>query len=68
MKPLTYLKNWFNSFFIDVPIEQTVAVEGEKAQIEIAECDDTIKRQQFVRHLAVYKLEAVRSWPVKDAV
>lgn len=62
MNPLTAIKNWLKDIFISVPVEQIVACVGEEAQIEIAQCDDTIRRQQFVRHLAVYKLEAVRSW------
>lgn len=62
MNPLTYLTTKFHSFFISVPVEQLVAVSGEEAQIEIAQRDHTIRREQFARHLAVAKLEAVRTW------
>lgn len=62
MNPFNYFKNWLHSFFISVPVEQLVAVSGEEAQIEIAQRDHTIRREQFARHLAVAKLEAVRSW------
>ena len=65
MNPFKAFGLWMHNFFISVPVEQIVATVGEEAVIEIAQCDDTIRRQQFVRHLANYKLEAVKTWTVK---
>lgn len=68
MNPFKYVWLWWAGHFIDVPLEQKVAVTGEEAIVEIAQRDHTIETERFARHLAVYKLQAVRDWPVKDAV
>lgn len=66
MNPLTYLWNWWKGHFIIVPLEQKITVTGEEAIVEIAQRDHTIENERFARHLAVYKLQAVKDWPVKD--
>lgn len=68
MNPFKYIWLWWTGHFIDVPIEQTVFTVGEEAQIELAQRDYTILKERFARHLCLAKLEAVRSWPVKEAV
>lgn len=65
MNPFKALSFWLHNFFVSVLVEQIAANVGEEAQIEIAQCDETIRSQQFIKHLAVYKLEAVRTWEVK---
>jgi hypothetical protein len=59
---LTSAKDWIGSIFSPVPIEQAIAMIGEEAQIEIAQRDYAIVKERFGRHMAVAKLEAVRSW------
>lgn len=66
MNPLTYIKNYFANFFVLVPLEQKISMVGEEAIVEIANRDHTIEQERFARHLAVYKLKAVRDWPVKE--
>lgn len=69
MNPFTYFWHWWTGHFIHVPLDQTVAVTGEEAQIELAQRNYTILKEQFARHLVLAKLEAVRSWnPPGDAV
>ena len=52
----------FNELFVAVPVEQLATMAGEEAQIELAQRDYTIRKEQFARHLALAKLEAVRTW------
>jgi hypothetical protein len=68
MNPLTYAKNLLANIFVHVPLEQKISMVGEEAVVEIAQRDHTIEQERFARHLAVYKLKAVRDWPVKEAV
>lgn len=65
MNPLKALRLWIKDFMFGVPVEQIVVTVGEEAQVEIAQRDHTIRREQFARHLAVAKLEAVRTWEAK---
>jgi hypothetical protein len=58
--------NWWTGHFIYIPLEQKATMIGEEAVVEIAQRDHNIENERFARHLAVYKLQAVKDWPIKE--
>lgn len=62
MKILTDFKTFYSGFGKKQPLEQIIAEATEAAILSIQECDYTILREQYIRHMALAKIAAMEAW------
>jgi len=62
MKFLSDFKAFYSRPFRIKPLIEIILEETEAALVEVAQCDHTIRSQQFIRHMAQAKIEAMEVW------
>lgn len=60
------LENWFENKITPAPLTEVVNNGIEEAQKEIMHCDYAILKQQFLKHMAVARRNALIEWGVQN--
>ena len=62
---MQHMNNWFERVPSPKPMEQVSADGIQDAELEIMQCDFTITRQAFLKHMAKARQKAMIEWVAK---